>query len=145
MVLARMIHYFHPTHRIFSIPASIMSIIFVTLDILSFAIQLVGGSYATRNDPIEKQMKGVHIYMGGIAIQQFFIFVFLTIAVKFHLEMKKLDRGMGSKLGWTRLIWTLYASLVFVTVGLKVPKLVHMNAHTGTDSDLLPAYRVLCR
>jgi len=93
-----------------------MSIIFVTLDIVSFAIQLTGGSYATHSDPIEKQMKGVHIYMGGIALQQFFIFIFLGIAAKFHLDMKKLDLGKGGQTGWTRLIWTLYASLGFVTV-----------------------------
>lgn len=113
MVLARMIHFFHPARRILSIPSSTLSIIFVTLDIISFAIQLTGGSYATRSDPEAKQMKGIHIYMGGIGLQQFFIFVFLGIAIKFHIDMKK---SKLTKPGWSRLMWTLYASLLFVTV-----------------------------
>ena len=125
-----MINYFHPSHSIVSIPASILSIVFVTLDVVSFAIQLTGGSYASPSDPIDKQMKGVHIYMGGIAIQQFFIFVFVAIAVKFHLEMKKLDQGIGIKSGWTRLLWTLYASLGFVTVSFMLLTVVAECLHT---------------
>ncbi|KAH8591527.1 RTA1 domain-containing protein [Bisporella sp. PMI_857] len=136
MVLARMIHYFHPARSVFSIPASLLSLIFVTLDIVSFAIQLTGGSYASRRDPVEKQMKGVHIYMGGIAIQQFFIFMFLAVAGRFHMQMLQLDRERGNTNGgWTALLYTLYASLVFVSIRIFY-RLVEFSAGKDTSNPL---------
>ena len=115
MVLARMIHFFLPSHSLF-IPASVLSLIFVSLDFVSFVIQIVGGSYAGPTSPQDQIMKGIHIYMGGIGLQQFFIFIFLGLAVKFHVQMLALDRlGLG-KDGWKRLLFTLYGSLGFITV-----------------------------
>ena len=96
--------------------AYIMSIAFVSLDFISFIIQLVGGSYAGITAPIDQQMKGVHIYMGGIGLQQFFIFVFLALAVKFHLEKIQLNNMGIARQGWKRLLWTLYTSLGFISV-----------------------------
>ncbi|CZR56476.1 related to RTA1-involved in 7-aminocholesterol resistance [Phialocephala subalpina] len=117
MLLARLIHFFSPTHTIFRIPTAILSILFVSLDFISFVIQLVGGSYAGPTAPVDQQMKGVHIYMGGIGLQQFFIFVFLGLAVKFQREMRRLERmGPGAKMGWRGVLWTLYGSLGFITV-----------------------------
>lgn len=116
MVLARMVHFYLPTHSIFSVPAWVLSFAFVSLDFISFIIQLVGGSYAGPTAPAEEQMKGVHIYMGGIGLQQFFIFVFLGLAVKFHLTMARAERMGTAKAGWRRLLWTLYASLAFISV-----------------------------
>jgi hypothetical protein len=111
-----MIHFFLPSHSIFSIPAFILSAIFVSLDFISFIIQLVGGSYAGPTAPVDQQMKGVHIYMGGIGLQQFFIFIFLGLAVKFHLTMRKSEKMGQARGGWKRLLWTLYGSLGFITV-----------------------------
>jgi len=119
MVLGRLLYFFHPTRTIMSIPASALAFAFVTMDFISFVIQLIGGSWAGPNDPTDKVMQGVHIYMGGIGLQQFFIFVFLGLAIKFHLEMKAFERqgslGAG-KTGWMKLLWATYASLGFITV-----------------------------
>jgi len=119
MVLGRLLYFFHPKRRILSIPASGLAFAFVALDFISFVIQLVGGSWAGPNDPEPKVMKGIHIYMGGIGLQQFFIFIFLGLAVKFYLEMKSFERNglLGSeKGGWMKLLWATYASLGFITV-----------------------------
>jgi RTA1 like protein len=113
-----MIHFYLPTHSIFSIPASVLAITFVTLDFISFVIQIIGGSYAGPTAPMAQQLKGVHIYMGGIGLQQFFIFVFLGLGVKFHREMLALERSRTAKEGWKRLLFTLYGSLGFITVRL---------------------------
>ena len=113
-----MIHFFLPTHSIFSIPASTLAIAFVSLDFISFVVQLVGGSMAGPTSPNDQIMKGIHVYMGGIGLQQFFVFVFLGLAAKFHTEMLALNRmGQGQE-GWKRLLFTLYASLCFITVSL---------------------------
>lgn len=76
----------------------------------------MGGSYAGPTAPVDQQMKGVHIYMGGIGLQQFFIFIFLGLAVKFHLTMRKSEKMGQARGGWKRLLWTLYGSLGFITV-----------------------------
>lgn len=114
--LTRIIHFFLLVHSIFSIPAAVLSFAFVSLDFISFIIQLVGGSYAGPTAPVEEQMKGMYIYMGGIGLQQFFIFMFLGLAVKFHLMMVRLERVGVAKRGWKRLLWTLYARLAFISV-----------------------------
>ncbi|KAH8775981.1 RTA1 like protein-domain-containing protein, partial [Hyaloscypha sp. PMI_1271] len=116
MLLARMIHFYLPIHSIFSIPASVLAIAFVTLDFISFVIQLVGGSYAGPTAPVTQQLKGVHIYMGGIGLQQLFIFLFLALGVKFHREMFWLERVGSAKEGWKGLLFTLYGSLGFITI-----------------------------
>ncbi|TVY88786.1 Protein RTA1 [Lachnellula willkommii] len=119
MVLGRLLYFFHPARTIMSIPASALAFAFVTLDFISFVIQLVGGSWAGPDDPTDKVMQGIHIYMGGIGLQQFFIFVFLGLAIRFHLEMKAFERqgllGAGKK-GWMKLLWATYASLGFITI-----------------------------
>jgi hypothetical protein len=115
MVLARMIHFFLPSHSLF-IPASALSLVFVSLDFVSFVIQIIGGSCAGPTSPQDQIMKGIHIYMGGIGLQQFFIFIFVGLAVIFHRRMLALDEvGLG-KDGWKRLLFTLYTSLGFITV-----------------------------
>jgi hypothetical protein len=111
-----MIHFYLPTHSIYSIPASVLAIAFVTLDFISFVIQIIGGSYAGPTAPVAQQLKGVHIYMGGIGLQQFFIFIFLALGVKFHREMLAWEYTGSAKQGWKRLLFTLYASLGFITV-----------------------------
>jgi len=77
---------------------------------------IVGGSYAGPTAPVTQQLKGVHIYMGGIGLQQLFIFLFLALGVKFHREMFWLERVGSAKEGWKGLLFTLYGSLGFITV-----------------------------
>jgi hypothetical protein len=111
-----MVYFFLPSHMVSSIPASILAIIFVSLEFVSFVIQLTGGSYAGPTAPLAMQMKGVHIYMGGIGLQQFFILIFLGLAIKSHLEITQLERHKMAKPGWKRLLFTIYKSLAFITV-----------------------------
>ncbi|KAL4811792.1 RTA1 like protein-domain-containing protein [Aspergillus spinulosporus] len=84
MVLARMINFFVPERQIGIFKPSLLAFVFVFLDIASFVIQLIGGGMATPSADAATQLKGIHIYMGGIGIQQFFITLFLIIAVHFH-------------------------------------------------------------
>jgi hypothetical protein len=118
ITLARLLQTFHPAQKLMGIRAHNLSLTFVFLDILAFAIQLTGGSWASPTDSVEKQMKGVHIYMGGIGIQQFFIVIFVGLCVKFHREMGLIDRNVivEEKGRWKKLLWAVYASLGFITV-----------------------------
>ncbi|GFF54145.1 protein RTA1 [Aspergillus udagawae] len=134
MVLARMIHFFLPDRRIGIFNPSLLAMIFVLLDLGSFVIQLIGGGMAGPGADQATMMKGVHIYMGGIGIQQFFIVLFLFIAVQFHRQMLHLDRQgrlVGIKTKWRGLLYALYASLLFITVRI-IYRLVEFSS--GTDA-----------
>lgn len=145
MVLGRMIYFFLPTHSIFSIPASILAIAFVSLDFVSFVVQLVGGSMAGPTSPNDQIMKGIHVYMGGIGLQQLFVFVFLGLAAKFHTEMLALDCMGQGRQGWKKLLFTLYASLGFITVGFTSPRWTCTRIRTNNilDPHILSPHRVL--
>jgi hypothetical protein len=117
IVLARMINFFVPERRIGIFKPSLLAKIFVFLDFGSFIIQMIGGFMATGTS--EQQMNGIHVYMAGIGIQQFFIVCFLVLAFQFHRLMLKLDRAgrlFGEKQNWRKLLYVLYASLLFITV-----------------------------
>lgn len=119
MVLARMVHFFVPSQKLLGIKASTFALTFVSLDIVSFVIQLIGGGMAGNDQPPAQQMHGIHIYMGGIGLQELSITVFVGLAIKFHLEMIKMERVgrlVYEKQRWRRLLYTLYAGLGLITV-----------------------------
>ncbi|RHZ52984.1 RTA1 domain-containing protein [Aspergillus thermomutatus] len=134
MVLARMIHFFVPDRRIGIFKPSLLAMIFVILDLGSFVIQLIGGGMAGPGADHDTMMKGIHIYMGGIGIQEFFIVLFLFIAIQFHRQMLHLDRQgslVGVKAKWRGLLYALYASLLFITVRI-IFRLVEFSS--GNDA-----------
>ncbi|MCJ1385194.1 hypothetical protein MMC17_008315 [Xylographa soralifera] len=139
MVLGRMIHFFLPAHSLFGIRASTLALYFVLLDIVSFVIQLVGGAMGGPEPPPEQLLKGVHIYMGGIGMQEFFILVFLGLAVRFHVQMLGMEkRGelVGTRKGrWRQLLFTLYASLALISIRIFF-RLIEFSAGTSSSNPL---------
>lgn len=129
-----MIHFFVPEKTIGIFKPSLLATIFVFLDLGSFIIQLIGGSMAGPGVSHDQQMNGIHIYMGGIGIQEFFIILFLLIAIQFHRRMLHLDRIgqlVGPKTQWRGLLYALYCSLLFITVRI-IYRLVEFSS--GNDA-----------
>jgi len=123
MILGRMIYYFLPEKTLFHVHASKFSMLFVGLDIISFLVQATGGIILSGTNESEHVINlGKNIYMGGIGMQQFFIVIFFALTIVFHRRILVLERdGILSERGkapWRRLLYTLYASLVLITVGL---------------------------
>jgi hypothetical protein len=118
MLLGRMVHYFLPSQKVFHIRAIRFSVYFVWFDILSFLVQLVGALILSNTDATAKTTQlGIHIYMGGIGLQLFFILIFTSLAIAFHREMSQLDKsGVVLRQGWTKMLYTLYASLGLISV-----------------------------
>lgn len=114
-----MVYFFIPSQKLLGIKASTFAVTFVSFDIVSFVIQLIGGGMAGNDQPVAQQMHGIHIYMGGIGLQEFFIALFVGLAVKFEAEMLKMER-VGrlpfEKQRWRGLLWTLYAELGLISV-----------------------------
>ena len=129
-----MIWFYNPSRSLFGIPAPTIAAVFVSLDIITFIIQLIGGLSAGPSSPADEQLRAIHIYMGGIGLQEFFIVTFLALVIKFQLTARKTkayssearneeNRSMefataaGQK-GSTLLPVTLYTTLALISVSV---------------------------
>lgn len=138
MVLGRVINFFHPNKRVWMIAPSSLAFVFVALDIISFIIQLIGGGMAGPGATPEAAKKGVHIYMGGIGMQEFFIAIFVGLAIKVHLDMLAAERkGLLAveKTKWRRLLYALYISLLAITVRI-IYRLIEYSRGFGKDNPI---------
>jgi hypothetical protein len=132
MVLGRMVHFFVPEQKIWSIRARKLAVWFVCADILSFLTQLGGGALIQNIDN-NILLIGIHIYMGGIGMQEFFILIFTTFALRFRARMVRIKRSeqieqreegqplaVGSenlynKPRWNFLLYALLGTLALIT------------------------------
>ncbi|KAI4605368.1 hypothetical protein J4E81_010620 [Alternaria sp. BMP 2799] len=139
MVFARIVHFYSPTRKVWIFSPSILALIFVTLDIVSFVIQLVGGGMAGPGASPEAQKKGLNIYMGGIGMQEGFIVLFLGLVVKFHrdqLQAGRVGRLPTDKIGgWKWLLYALYACLLAITIRI-IYRLAEFSAGLGASNPL---------
>jgi hypothetical protein len=97
MVLGRAIHFFLPAEydRILGLRARRITLIFVLFDIAAFLVQATGGSMTSNSEPISTQKLGLHIYMGGVGLQLFFICVFIVLASQFQRKLHAMMRRSG--------------------------------------------------
>ncbi|KAJ7495344.1 RTA1 like protein-domain-containing protein [Mycena latifolia] len=123
VLMSRMVYYFVPDKRIGGISAQRLSVCFVLLDVTSFIVQAAGGSLLSSDSP-STALTGVHIYMGGIGMQQLFILGFISLVVRFHYKMK---RNPAARPGWKRLLYAMYASLTLITIRI-IFRLVEFSA-----------------
>ena len=89
MVLGRMIHFFLTPDKVMGIRARSVTKMFVWFDIFSFIVQLIGGLMTNSTNPVKTQKLGIHIYMGGVGLQLFFILIFIVLAVSFHRAINR--------------------------------------------------------
>ena len=120
MVFGRMVYYYLPEKKVHCFEARRLAVMFVCMDIVSFIIQGTGGSIASGSSSETDSivMVGIHIYMGGVGLQQLFILLFLILVVKFHrraLEIERFD-GLWGKSNWRPLLYVTYACLAFITI-----------------------------
>ncbi|OQO15346.1 hypothetical protein B0A48_00729 [Cryoendolithus antarcticus] len=139
MVFARIVHFYSPTRKVWLFSPSLLALIFVTLDIVSFIVQLIGGGMAGPGANPAAQRKGTNIYMGGIGMQEGFILLFSGLVIKFHRDQLQAER-MGrltvqKSTGWRWLIVALYACLLAITIRI-IYRLVEFSAGLGKNNPL---------
>ena len=139
MAFARIVHFYSPTRKVWVFSPSILALIFVTLDVVSFVIQLVGGGMAGPGASPDAQRKGLNIYMGGIGMQEGFIVLFSGLVIKFHwdqLQAGRIGRLAADKsVGWKQLVWALYGCLLAITIRI-VYRLAEFSAGLGPSNPL---------
>jgi hypothetical protein len=140
-----MIHFFMPSHRLFRIPALAFATFFVALDIVSFVVQLIGGSMVSPQASAEQKLKGIRIYMGGIGMQQAFIVIFTILTVGFHCKMSALDRVHRDldKIRWKPLVFTVYTSLGLITVSRHFKMRQHQQPLHAINIQEIATYHLL--
>lgn len=114
MVMGRMVYNFTPSASVFKVKAWRFGLIFVLLDVTAFVVQFGGAAVASVGGSVNP-MIGIHIYMGGIGLQQLVIFFFLALAVRLHkkllLQSPSADRSRG-----LILLYVQYAVVGLITV-----------------------------
>ncbi|TVY90551.1 Sphingoid long-chain base transporter, partial [Lachnellula willkommii] len=119
LILARrMIWNYIPDATIFRITAWRFSTYFVVLDIIALIIQVIGAaSAANSKSPKSQVLTAIHVYMGGVAFQQFFILVFTIFAMRFHRTVLRLRRqGVPGAASALPLLYAIYAVLLLITI-----------------------------
>lgn len=124
MTLGRMIQFFVPEQRLVGLSARRFGLIFVCLDVFTFIIQLVGVGILVQMDAdTDTVLRGVHIYMGGIALQEAFIIVFIGLTIHLHRKLLAMERAglqvdkmTRISFNWRWLFYTLYFALTMIMV-----------------------------
>ncbi|KAJ6017113.1 hypothetical protein N7451_000492 [Penicillium sp. IBT 35674x] len=114
MVMGRMVWNFTDDARILRMRPWQFGFIFVTLDIIAFIVQVYGAAQAAGNNvSYSTEMSGLHIYMAGVGVQQFFVLVFVVYAISFHIKILRQRRSDARKA--EILLYVLYACLALIT------------------------------
>jgi len=113
VLMSRVVHFFVPEKHVAGISARRLSLCFVLLDITAFLMQ-AGGGLIINSDTPRIALMGIHIYMGGIGLQQVFILGFVALVVRFHYKMNRLGGSTGTE--WKRPLYVMYASLNLITI-----------------------------
>ncbi|KAJ5627410.1 hypothetical protein N7528_004837 [Penicillium herquei] len=115
MVVGRMVWNFTNDARVLKVRPWNFGLFFVTLDIIAFIVQVYGAASASGNDiPYNTEMMGLHVYMGGVGLQQFFVIMFVICAIFFHRQILQQKRSdMKTAL---LLLYVLYGVLALITL-----------------------------
>ncbi|KAI9665829.1 MAG: hypothetical protein M1821_003763 [Bathelium mastoideum] len=116
MCMGRMVWNFIPDKRLCRVKAWRFGLLFVLLDITAFLVQLAGASIASgTNNTAKTTLLGLHIYMGGIGLQEFFILGFTFLAIQFHRQLNQQPTTPRRRNAF-QLLYVTYAVLFFITV-----------------------------
>lgn len=129
MTLGRMVWFFDETRKLTKLSAQRFGTLFVCLDIFSFIVQVVGAvPIALPKSSHDTQLLGLHIYMAGIGLQQFFILCFTGLMITLHRRLIQqerrgvlLDRLQNGSLRWRWLFYGIYCVLLMITVSIHQP------------------------
>lgn len=124
MTLGRMVWFFDEKKKLAGLSAQRFGSLFVWLDIFSFLIQATGAVLSSQTDASHSSiMLGLHIYMGGIGAQEFFILCFTVMLVTLHRRLIKqeqrgimLERLHNGTMPWRWLFYGMYFALTMITV-----------------------------
>ncbi|KAJ7276820.1 RTA1 like protein-domain-containing protein [Mycena rebaudengoi] len=157
--VSRVVYLFTEDKRVLGIGARRLALCFVLLDIIAFLMQVGSGVIISGDDP-KIALMGIHIYMGGIGLQECFVLLFVGVVFRFQYKMlhptsetaaieltpaveassypfKRHDSADLSPGAWKRVVYPLYVSLTLITLRI-IFRLVEFSSGlyspiTGTE------------
>jgi hypothetical protein len=104
----------------------------------AFLVQAAGASMASGDNLTESEiMRGLHIYMIGVGVQEAFIIAFTGLLIRFQLRFKRESPHPNETLP-LRLVYTLYTVLGLITIRI-IFRLIEYSS--GIDSSI-PTHEV---
>jgi hypothetical protein len=103
-------------HRVLGIPARVLTIFFVTCDVISFLAQSSGSGIASSDDwsgPNERT--GRLILIGGLAFQAAAFSLYLCVVRRFHVLANRLEVETAPA-GWRKVMTAVYISSSMILV-----------------------------
>ena len=97
MVLGRMAHFYLLQDKIFGLKARHLTLVFVTFDLTAFGVQAAGTTMAIIALTEAAQSAGLHVYQTGIALQIFFVVLFMVVSARFQILVREQDRSRASQ------------------------------------------------
>ncbi|RAK95525.1 RTA1 domain-containing protein [Aspergillus ibericus CBS 121593] len=115
MVMGRMVWNFTDDARVLRMRPWHFGLAFVVLDVIAFIIQVYGAAQAAGNNiAYSVEMTGLHIYMGGVGVQQLFVLVFIFCAIVLHQKIRQQRRP--DQRDALVLLYVLYGCLALITM-----------------------------
>jgi hypothetical protein len=103
-------------HKVWGIPARLLTRIFVTADIISFFVQSSGSGVASSKSwtgPTERI--GTYILIGGLGFQVLAFSLYLSVFGRFHYLANKVEVENAPH-GWRRVVRAVYISSSLIMV-----------------------------
>ncbi|OOQ81747.1 Protein RTM1 [Penicillium brasilianum] len=107
------------------VPLKWIATIFVTGDVIAFAMQAAGGGIMA-SGTISALKIGEHITIGGLCVQLVFFTIFVITAVIFHMRIRSRQTGQTAKVrqeggayiirSWESILWGLYIASILILV-----------------------------
>ncbi|PKS09264.1 hypothetical protein jhhlp_003878 [Lomentospora prolificans] len=138
MTVARLIHYMLPSQKVLGFRASLLTKLFVWLDILSFLVQGAGGSLLSNQDEggLAIVRAGQKVYMVGVGIQALFIIAFSVLTIAFYRKLDA-EAHRDRPISLTKkLLWVLLADFIFILIRI-IFRLVEFIPGANEDNPIL--------
>lgn len=117
MVFGRMVWNFSSRQKIWKIKPWNLTTLFVFLDLLALLIQIYGAVRATNQDiSTDEVLQGLHVYMGGVGVQQCFILVFCGLAFSLFRTIRREQSPGPVRSRALLLLSALFVALALITV-----------------------------
>ncbi|KZL67164.1 RTA1 domain-containing protein [Colletotrichum tofieldiae] len=139
MLSARLVYFVLPDQKVIGIKALALTKIFVTIDVLCFLVQAVGGAMMSNtevssDDPILRT--GQQVYMSGCGLQLAFIVVFCGLMGRFYVKMRRAQRFDLDVKRIKAMVWVKYVVLVLIIIRI-IFRLVEFGPRADIDNPIL--------
>jgi hypothetical protein len=123
MTIARLIYYIIPDQKVWGIRATLLTKLFVWLDVVAFLVQSVGGTLLSAQEEGQGesnvQRVGQKVYMTGIGLQAAFIVIFSALTTRFYVQMRTQSQ-FGRNIRRAKILtWVMYAVFALIMVSIR--------------------------